>query len=131
MQREKGKEAAFKEDIRRRKFKKFVQFLRDQPEGDEEAGFDPADFQQQLALVAAGDAKGLHAFEAEKEARMEAKIEENKDSLMAKYQREKARVFVVMMKKLVDEIRGSQIYLDKTGVPTMRKKAKTSLRKIN
>jgi len=55
----------------------------------------------------------------------------NKEKLSEIYQIAKARVVRGCFQKLVDEIRGSQIFVDKSGIPTIRKKAKTSLRKID
>ena len=55
----------------------------------------------------------------------------NKDRLLQIYQVAKARVFRKCMQKLVDEVRGSQIFVDKSGIPTLRKKPKASLRKVD
>ena len=57
--------------------------------------------------------------------------EELETQLKIKYHQAKAEVVVRCMKKLVFELRGSQIYMDKSGIPTMRRTAKTSLRKVN
>jgi len=46
------------------------------------------------------------------------------------YHAEKTHKLYLMMNKLVHELRGTQIYVDGDGIPTIRRTAKTSLRKI-
>jgi hypothetical protein len=58
-------------------------------------------------------------------------MDNNKEKLFEIYQVSKARVLRSCLQKLVDEVRGSQIYVDRSGVPTMRRKAKSSLRKLD
>jgi hypothetical protein len=48
----------------------------------------------------------------------------------SEYHKDKTRLLINCMKKLVDELRRNQTYLDTEGVPTTRKQAISSLRKV-
>jgi len=72
----------------------------------------------------------LEAFQEEMADDLRRTTDQNKTRLQEVFQMSKARVFRSCLQKLVDEVRGSQIYVDKSGIPTIRKKAKSSLRKI-
>jgi len=73
----------------------------------------------------------LESFEEEMYEQLRRDMDNNKEKLFEIYQVSKARVLRSCLQKLVDEVRGSQIYVDRSGVPTMRRKAKSSLRKLD
>lgn len=142
--------------VRDRKYRKFGMFLRDDDSVDLKTrrlvGFDEMRQKKNNELEKAlsdsieackmskdpktakklrdGAQKELDLFQEEQAQLLTQSMEANKAAIMEMYQVAKARVVRKCMQKLVDEIRGSQIYVDKSGIPTMRKKAKTSLRKV-
>jgi len=138
--------------VRERKYRRFGEFLRDSPDVPMEhrklVGYDPSKngerekLEKDKALAENGPGtkdkpalakaeKALEDFKSEMEDKLCADMDANRPAVMELFQLAKAKVVRKCMQKLVDEVRGSQIYVDGDGIPTIRRKAKTSLRKID
>jgi len=138
--------------VRERKYRRFGEFLRDSDDVPIEqrklVGFDPSKngIHEQLekdkaaaenspggkdkAALAKAE-KAIEDFKSEMEDKLCADMDANRVAVMGLFQLAKASVVRKCMQKLVDEVRGSQIYVDGDGIPTIRRKAKSSLRKID
>ena len=143
--------------MRERKYRRFGEFLRDSPDVPMEhrklVGYDPSKngerekLEKDKALAENGPGtkdkpalakaalakaeKALEDFKSEMEDKLCADMDANRPAVMELFQLAKAKVVRKCMQKLVDEVRGSQIYVDGDGIPTIRRKAKSSLRKID